>query len=117
MEFLIMDAEKAMIGIRTYCNREGFGVGHTFTFTVTGSLPPNPHSFNTRRPIINAHGTCVERIYFVKLSNSALLQCATLCLRVFTKMKLNCKYKFCNKIILNFVSIIQILHKSVYYYF
>ena len=36
-----MDAEKAVRGIRTYCNREGFGVGHTFTFTVTGSLPPN----------------------------------------------------------------------------
>ena len=74
-------------------------------------------AFNTRRPIMNAHGTCVERIYFVKLLNSALLQCATLCLRVFTKMKLNCKYKFCNKIILNFVFIIQILHKLVYYYF
>ena len=44
MEFLIMDEEKAMRGIRTYCNREGFGVGHTFTFTVTGNLPPNPHS-------------------------------------------------------------------------
>ena len=26
MEFLIMDAEKAMRGIRTYCNREGFGL-------------------------------------------------------------------------------------------
>ena len=38
MEFLIMDAEKAMRGIRTYCNREGFGVGHTFTFTVTGNI-------------------------------------------------------------------------------
>ena len=49
---------------------------------------PNPNiipMLNTRRPIINAHGTCVERIYFMKLSNSALLQCATLCLRVFTK--------------------------------
>ena len=45
MEFLIMDAEKAMRGIQTYCNREGFGVGHTFTFTVTGNQPPNPHSF------------------------------------------------------------------------
>ena len=45
MEFLIMDAEKAVTGIRTYSNREGFGVGHTFTFTVTGNLPPNPHSF------------------------------------------------------------------------
>ena len=33
-----MDAEKAMRGIRTYCNREGFGVGHTFTFTVTGNI-------------------------------------------------------------------------------
>ena len=75
------------------------------------------YPFNTRRPTINAHGTFVERIYFVKLSNSTLLQRATLCLRVFTKMKLNCKYKFCNEIILNFVFIIQILHKLVYYYF
>ena len=37
-----MDAEKAMRGIRTHCNREGLGVGHTFTFTVTGNQPPNP---------------------------------------------------------------------------
>ena len=35
----------------------------------------------------------------------------------FYEMKLNCKYKFCNKIILNFVFIIQILYKLVYYYF
>ena len=34
-----MDAEKAMRGIRTHCNRKGLGVGHTFTFTVTGNQP------------------------------------------------------------------------------
>ena len=48
------------------------------------------HNINTRRPIINAHGTCVERIYFVKLSNSAPV-CDIMFAR-FYEMKLNCKY-------------------------
>ena len=50
MKFLKKDVEKkkkeATSGIRTYHhNREGMGVGHTYTFTVTGNQPPSPHLF------------------------------------------------------------------------
>ena len=42
-------------------------------------ISSNPiRELNTRRPVLYAHGTRVERICFVKLSNSTLLQCATL---------------------------------------
>ena len=38
--------KEAASGIRTYHhNREVMGVGHTFTFTVTGNKPPSPHLF------------------------------------------------------------------------
>ena len=38
--------KEATSGIRTYHhNREGMGVGHTYTFTVTGNQPPSPHLF------------------------------------------------------------------------
>ena len=50
MKFLEKDVEKkkkeATSEIRTYHhNREGMGVGHTYTFTVTGNQPPSPHLF------------------------------------------------------------------------
>ena len=38
--------KEATSGIRTYHhNREGMGVDHTYTFTVTGNQPPSPHLF------------------------------------------------------------------------